>query len=172
MLFQHIHAALGAAGFIAVRCMNHDGQVVLFGHLNLGTEGFVFLGGLLVVANFAYRDHALFGEVARQNSQHLLSQGFVIGFFGVQTDGAVVTDAKLPSPKTLKTCDGGEIVDKRAYIGTHLSQPKGGFDNGHDACLGHGFIVVSGTCRHMSMGVDHHAQATRRDGTKVFFEAL
>ena len=117
MLFQHIHAALGAAGFIAVGCMNHDGKVIFLGHLNLGTKGFVFLWCLLVIADFTYRHHALFGEVARQNSQHLLGQSFVVGFFGVQTDGAVMANTKLTGAKTLKTCDGGEIVDKRAHIG-------------------------------------------------------
>ena len=172
MLFQHIHAALGAAGFIAVGCMNHDGKVIFLGHLNLGTKGFVFLWGLLVIADFTYRHHALFGEVARQNSQHLLGQSFVVGFFGVQTDGAVMADAKLTGAKTLKTCDGGEVVDKRAYICTQLTQPKSGFDDGHDTCLGHGFIVVSGSGGHVGMGVDHHAQATGRDGAKFFFEAL
>ena len=97
--------------------MNHDGKVIFLGHLDLGTEGFVFLGGLLVVADFTHCHHALFGEVARQNSQHLLGQSFVVRLFGVQTNGAVMANTKLTGTKALKPCDGGEIIDKRANIG-------------------------------------------------------
>jgi hypothetical protein len=83
-----------------------------------------------------------------------------------------MANTKLTGTKALKPCDGGEIIDKRAYIGASLTQPKGGFDDSHDASLGHGFVVVSGSGGHVGMGIDHPAQATGGDGAEIFFETL
>ena len=81
-------------------------------------------------------------------------------------------DAKLASAKAFKTCDRRKIVDKGAYMGSQLTQPKSRFNHSHDTRLCHGLVVVGGTSSHVRVGVNHHAQATSGNGAKVFFEAL
>jgi hypothetical protein len=82
------------------------------------------LGRLLVVAEFAERDHALLDGEVRQQFEHGLGECLVIGLLRIEPDAAVMADAELSGAEFLEAADGREIIDVTAEIGARLAEPQ------------------------------------------------
>ncbi len=140
--------------FVAVGGMYHDGQVELLGQIQLQAKVLIFRLGHLVIANFPNGYHALFACIEGKQFHHLFCQGWIIGFLRVQTDGAVVANAKLLGSKPLPTYQAAEVVLETANIGTGLPQPEGRFNDGNDASILHSNIVIGCPGGHVDVGVN------------------
>jgi hypothetical protein len=124
--------------------VHHHEHVELAGKCELGTVVLVLARRLVVVADLADGNHALLGQVTRQDIHHLFGERLVIGLLAVQSDGAVVTDAELRGAEALPADDARQIVDVATDAGARLPKPEGGFDDSDDAGGDHTFVVVRG----------------------------
>jgi hypothetical protein len=154
------HRAKRALALVAVGCVDHHRHRQLFGEFELRTIILVLESGLFVIAELADGDHALFEGVARQDFQHRLGKLLIVGLFGIQTNGAVVAEAKLAGAKALEAADQREIVDVATDIGAWLAEPEGGLDASNNSSGSHALIVIGSARNHVRVGIQEHGRLT------------
>ena len=139
-----------------MRGVDHDRQLELLGELDLRPQVLVLERRLLVVADLADGDDAVLGGEMRQHVHDRFGQLLVVGFFRVEADATVVTDAELAGAEFLEADDGREVIDVAAEIGARLADPEGGLDHGNDAGARHRLVVVGRARDHVRVRVDDH----------------
>src|SRR5215470_12521357 len=82
----------------------------------------------------------------------------VIGFFRIQADRAVVTNAELTGAKSLEAGDHGEVVRVASDIGSWLPKPECRLDDCDNAGLGHSFVVVCRARYHMVVRINDNVR--------------
>jgi hypothetical protein len=133
VLDEYIHSARRAAFFVAVRGVDHNRQIKVFGEVDLGAQIFVFERALVVVANLANSDDTLLAGKRGEYVHHRFGQRFVVGFLRVESNRAIVPDAELAGAKPLEPDDVGEIIGVAADIRARLTKPEGRLDYSYDA---------------------------------------
>ena len=136
--------------------MDHDGEREFLRQLDLRSQRLVFERRLFVIAQFAHRNDAFLDEKARQGVYHGFRQCFVVGFFRVQADRAVVPNTELAGAEALEARNHGKVVDIASNIGAGLSKPEGRLDHRDHAGFGHCFVVVGRPRDHVGVGINDH----------------
>ena len=91
-------------------------------------------------------------------TRHVLGEGLVVGFLGIEPDRAVVANAELTRAKPLEPDDRRQVIDVRANMGSRLADPERRLDDGDDTGSGHGLVVVRRAGDHVRVWIDEHHQ--------------
>ena len=122
--------------------------------LNLSAKDAIFGVGLIVVADLADRDHPVLVEVPPHHGQDAVGQVRVVCLFRIQRQGGEMANAELKSPETLPAKQREKVVLEGAHVGSRLPDPEGRLDDGGDAGISHGLIVVGGSGGHVDVRVE------------------
>ena len=101
-LFHHGDRELGAAPFVAVRRVDHHGELVGFRELDLRAHRALLGGCDRIESHFSDGDAARMLQILGKRLDHAVGHARIVGFLGIEGERHVVVDAVVGRARGLR----------------------------------------------------------------------